>query len=105
MREGDLRASQAQFGTSRGNKGIVLRHINTNATRFASNLMIFKLLRKWRKEEDPTGIIAVITQCTKGVMFSWVSYLLNLFFIDSRDVWDNGTEFHYSWFIILIDLV
>jgi hypothetical protein len=37
-------------------------------------------------------------------MFSWVSYLLNHFFIDCRDVQDNGIEFHYSWLIILIPL-
>jgi hypothetical protein len=40
----------------------------------------------------------------KGVMFSWALYLLNQFFVDCRDAQDNGTEFHYSWIIILIDL-
>jgi hypothetical protein len=37
---------EAQFGTSRGNKGIVLKDINDNMTRFSSKLMDFKLLRK-----------------------------------------------------------
>jgi hypothetical protein len=37
-------------------------------------------------------------------MFSWVPYLLNQFLIDCRDAQDNGTEFHYSWMIILIAL-
>jgi hypothetical protein len=44
-------------------------------------------------------------QCTKGVMFSWAPYLLNQFLIDCRDAQDNGTEFHYSWLLILIALV
>jgi len=40
---------KAQFGTSKGNMGIVLRDINENTTRFAKNLMVYKLLRKCRK--------------------------------------------------------
>jgi hypothetical protein len=38
-------------------------------------------------------------------MFSWAPYLLNQFLIDCRDAQDNGTEFHYSWLLILIALV
>jgi hypothetical protein len=38
------------------------------------------------------------------MMFSWASYLLNQFLLDCRDAQDNGTEFHYSWLIILIAL-
>jgi hypothetical protein len=37
-------------------------------------------------------------------MFSWAPYLLNQFLIDCHDAQDNGTEFHYSWLIILIAL-
>jgi hypothetical protein len=44
-------------------------------------------------------------QCAKGVVFIWVPYLLNKFLIDYRDAQDNGTEFHYSRLLILIDLV
>jgi hypothetical protein len=38
-------------------------------------------------------------------MFSWAPYLVNQLLIDCRDAQDHGTEFHYSWLIILIDLV
>jgi hypothetical protein len=68
---------KAQFGTSRGNRGIVLKDINDNETRFASKLMACKILRKYQKEEAPRGFIAVVVQCVKGVMFSWAPYLLN----------------------------
>jgi hypothetical protein len=40
---------KAQFGTSRGNKGIFLKDINDNATTFTNKLMACKLLRKCRK--------------------------------------------------------
>jgi hypothetical protein len=76
---------KAQFGTIRGNMGIVLRDTNDNATRFANKLMACKLLRKCKKEEALIGFIAVVTQCMKGVIFSWVSCLLNQFLIDCRD--------------------
>jgi hypothetical protein len=88
---------KAQFGTSRRNRGIVLKEINGNAKRFSNKIMACNLLRKCRKEEAPVGFIAVVTQCAKGVMFSWAPYQLNQFLIDCRDVQDNGIEFHYSW--------
>jgi hypothetical protein len=95
---------KAQFGTSRGNRGIVIKDINDNAIRFSNKLMACNILRKCWKEEAPTGFIAVAAQITKGVMFSWAPYLLNQFLVDFRDAQDNGTEFHYSWMIILIAL-
>jgi hypothetical protein len=95
---------KAQFHTTRVNRGIIIKEINDNMTRFVSKLMACKLLRKCRREEASAGVIAVAVQCTKGMMFSWVSYLLNQFLLDYHDAQDNGTEFHYSWLIILIAL-
>jgi hypothetical protein len=42
---------KAQFGTSRGNRGIVLRDINDKVKRLIRNLMDCKLPRKCRKKE------------------------------------------------------
>jgi hypothetical protein len=52
---------KAQFDTTWGNIGIVIKDINDNVTRFASKLMACKLLRKCHREEAPTGVIAVET--------------------------------------------
>jgi hypothetical protein len=41
----------------------------------------------------------------KGTLLSWTPYLLDLFLDDYKDAQDLGTEFHYSWLIILITLV
>jgi hypothetical protein len=87
---------KAQFGTSRGNRGIVLKDIRDNVTRFTNNIMAFKILRKCRKEEVSVGVIAVAAQCAKGVMFGSTPYMLNQFLVDCRDAHDNGTKFHYS---------
>jgi hypothetical protein len=94
-----------KFGTSRRNRGIVLKDIKNNATRFTNKLMDCKLLRKFHKEEELAGFIVVVMHCMKGVMFSWKPYPMNQFLIDCRDTQDNGTEFHYSWLVILIVLV
>jgi hypothetical protein len=67
-------------------------------------LMACKLLRKCHKEEAPTGVVTTTTQCAKGTVLSWAPYFLNLFLEDCRDVQDFGTEFHYSWLLILIAL-
>jgi hypothetical protein len=48
-----------QFGTIRGNRGIMLRDINDNATRFTSKIMACNMFRKCRKEETPKGVIEV----------------------------------------------
>jgi hypothetical protein len=33
---------------------------------------------------------------------NWETFLLNQFLIDCEEVQDKGTEFHYSWLLILI---
>jgi hypothetical protein len=73
--------------------------------KFVMKLMACKLLRKCHKEESPTGVIATTMQCKKGSLLSLDPYLVNLFLEDCKDAQDLGTEFHYSWLIILMDLI
>ena len=35
---------------------------------------------------------------------NWLTFLLNQFLIDCEEAQDKGTEFHYSWLLILIAL-
>jgi len=95
---------KAKFGIEIGNRGMIMKNINHPTTRFVTKLMAYKLLRKSRKEEAPARVVVAATQCTKGTVLSWASYLLNLFLEYCRDVQDGGTEFHYSWILILISL-
>jgi hypothetical protein len=57
---------------------------------------------KCKKEEVPSGAVVAATQCAKGRSMSWALYLLNTFLEYYKD-W--GSEFHYSWLLILISLV
>jgi len=51
---------KAQFDTTRGNRGIIIKDINDNMTRFTNNIVACKLLRKFHKEEAIAGVIAVV---------------------------------------------
>jgi len=94
-----------KYGTERGSKGMIIRQMNELETKFVTKLMACKLLRKCHKEKSPAGVIATVTQCAKGSLLSWAPYLLNLFLEDCKDAQDMGSNFHYSWLIILIELV
>ena len=86
-------------------KGIVINRINEARTSLEAKLMTCKLLRKCCKEEAPTWVITVVTQCTKWTLLSLNPSLVNLFLDDSKDEQDLGTNFHYLWLIILVALV
>jgi hypothetical protein len=94
-----------KYDTERGSRGIIIRRISDTATRMATKIMACKLLRKCRKEEVSVGVVATATQCVEGTTLSWAPYLLNLFLDDCKDVQDLGTEFHYSWLLILIAVI
>jgi hypothetical protein len=83
---------------------MIIKNINDPATKFATKLMVYKLLRKCRKEEAPAGVVIATAMCAKGIVLSWASYMLNLFLEDCIDVQDVGTKFHYSCLMILIAL-
>jgi hypothetical protein len=91
-----------KYGTTRGTRGIIIKHINNAVTQLGANILSCKLLRKCRKDEVPTGVIAIAAQCAEGTSMSRVPYLLNLFQVDCKDAQDLGTKFHYSWLLTLI---
>jgi hypothetical protein len=58
------------MGLTYESRGMIIKQINEPTTRFATKLISCKLLRKWRKEEAPTGVIAAVVQCAKGSLLS-----------------------------------
>jgi hypothetical protein len=60
-----------------------------------TNLMMYKIVKKCQKEEVLAG-----AQFAVGA-----PYLLNMFLDDYKDSHELGTEFHYSWLIMLIALI
>jgi hypothetical protein len=72
------------YGTNRAARGIIINIISELVMRLAKNIMECKLLRKCHKEEVPTGVIASVSQCAKGIVLRWIPYLLNLFTYDCK---------------------
>jgi hypothetical protein len=52
---------KAQFNTMRGSRGLIIKEINDDMTRFAKKLIVFKILRKCLQKEYPAGVIAMET--------------------------------------------
>jgi hypothetical protein len=94
-----------KYSTERGSRGIIIWRISDVATRMATEIMACKLLRKCRKEEVSTRVVASAAQCVEGTTLSWAPYLLNLFLDDCKDAHDLRKKFHYSWLLILIVLI
>jgi hypothetical protein len=68
-----------KYGTARGTRDIIIKRINNATTQLGAKILACKLLRKYRREEVPAGVIAIAAQCVEGTSMSWVPYLLNLF--------------------------
>jgi len=50
-------------------------------------------------------IVSLAMECITGVHFHWATYLCQGFSIDCRDAQKGWKTFHYSWLIILIELI
>jgi hypothetical protein len=68
----------------------------------AAKILSCKLLRRCCREEVPVGVVVVADQCVEGTIVRWAPYLFKLFLDDFKDAQDLGTEFHYTWLIMLI---
>jgi hypothetical protein len=91
-----------KYGTDRGTRGIIIKRINDATTQMGAKILACKLLRKCHREEVLAGVVTVAAQCAEGTIVSWALYLLKLFLDDCKDAQDLGTEFQYSWLIMLI---
>jgi hypothetical protein len=49
------------YGTERGSQGIIINKISEPTTILETKFMACKLLRKFCKEEEPIGVIVVVT--------------------------------------------
>jgi hypothetical protein len=92
-------------GTERYLCDIIIKRISDAVTQMTTKILACKMPRKYRKEEVLAGVVVAAAQCANGTSLRWVPYLLNLFLEERKDVHDLGTEFHYSWLLMLIMLM
>lgn len=85
-----------KYDMTRGKWGFVVQHINDPSVLFAIQVLTYKLLRKFQKEEVSIGVILAPTKCLLGVQMNSTTFLLNQFLEDYHDVKEKGVKFHYS---------
>jgi hypothetical protein len=76
--------------------GLDVPSIYDPTIRFVTQALAYKLLRKCRKDEVPTGVIVAVEKCVEGVSMRWAPFLLNQFLINCVKTQDRGMKFYYS---------
>jgi hypothetical protein len=94
-----------KYDTNRGEHNLDVEIINDDIFRFSMQVLAYKLLRKFHKDQVPIGVIATVVKCVAGVQMNWVKFLVNQLLMDSKEAQDKGTKFHYTCLLILISLV
>ena len=64
-----------------------------------------KLVRKNRPTHVTGFVVDLAGKCMEGIQMNWVQYLVNQLEIDCREAQDQGYDFHFSWFLILITFI
>jgi hypothetical protein len=71
----------------------------------AFQLITGKIVRKNRPTQVMGFIVDLARKCIEGIQMNWVSYLINQLQKDCHEAQDQGYEFHFSWFFILISFI
>jgi hypothetical protein len=56
-----------------------VKKIKDDNVRFMMQVLAYKLLRKFHKDEVPAAVIAAIEKCVEGVQMNWATFLVNPF--------------------------
>jgi hypothetical protein len=48
-----------KYGTDRGTRGFIIKRINDATTQLGTKILACKLLRKFRREEVPVGVVII----------------------------------------------
>jgi hypothetical protein len=73
--------------------------------RLACQLIAGKLVRKNIPTQVTGFMVDLAGKCVEGMQMNWVIYLINKLEKDCRKVQDQGYEFHFRWFLVLITFV
>ena len=73
--------------------------------RLSCQLIVGKLVHKNKPTQVTKFIVDLAGKCAEGLQMNWAKYLVNQQDLDCRQVQDQGYEFHFSWFLILIAFI
>ena len=93
------------YELKKGTRGYLIKSISNRTVRFTAHILVGNIMRKIRGEEASTPVIALATNCAKGMVYNWAGYLGIEFLADFRATREEGKQFHYAWLLLLIALM
>jgi hypothetical protein len=96
---------EAYGDVEKGARGYKVSSIESGIVRLTCQLIAGKLVCKNRPTQVSGFVVDLTGKCIEGLQMKWVMYLVNQMEIDCREAQDQGHEFHFSWFLILIAFV
>jgi hypothetical protein len=68
-------------------------------------MIVGKLVRKKIPTQVTGFVVDLAGKCAEGLQMNWAKYLVNQLELDCGEAQDQGYEFHFSWFLILIAFI
>jgi hypothetical protein len=99
------RIKEAYSEVEKGKRGYKVASIQDGVVHLTCQLIAGNILRK-NHATWVTGFVADLTaKCVEVMQMDWVSYLINELEKDYRKAQDQGYDFYFSWFLVLITFV
>jgi hypothetical protein len=71
----------------------------------ACQLIAGKIVLNKKQPQVTRFVVDLAGKCVEGLQMNWAQYLVNHLELDYREVKDQGYEFHFSWFLMLITFI
>jgi hypothetical protein len=96
---------EAYRKVEKGKRGYKVASIHDGAVRLACHLIAGKIIRKNHPSQVIRFMVDLTRKCVEGMQMNGARYLINELEKDCHEVHDQGYEFHFSWFLVLIAFV
>jgi hypothetical protein len=96
---------EAYGEVEKGKRGYKIASIQDGAIHLACQLLADNLVRNNCPTQVTGFVVDLAGKCVEGLQMNSENYLVNELEKDCREAQDLGYEFHYSWWIILIEFV
>lgn len=80
-----VEAMKEKFKLVKKPRRYAISSISDQAIKVATWILVGKVMRKCRRNEVSTSIIALVAQCIERVQFNWVHYFCNEFLVNCHE--------------------
>ena len=86
-------------------RGYKVDSIQSGTVYLTCQFIVGKLLRKNWPTQVTSFVVDLTGKYAEGLQMNWAKYLVNHLELNCRKAQDQGYEFHFIWFLILIDFI